>query len=121
MSIQTIILLVIFLSREQKKRKLPPNQQITDHILRWGIEHPGIKSANPQLQLETYTLTIDGEVENPVKLNWNDFMKLPKTVSTSDFHCVEGWSVLDCKWEGVHVREIEKLVKPKDVAQSSNF
>ncbi len=48
-------------------------------------------------------------------------MKLPKTVSVSDFHCVEGWSVLDCKWEGVHMREIEKLVKPRVVARSVSF
>jgi len=106
------------LSGEPKKKKLPPSQQVTDRILRWGIDHPGIKSTNPQLKPETYTLTIDGEVENPVKLSWNDFMKLPKTVSTSDFHCVEGWSVLDCKWEGIHIREIEKLVKPKEVAKA---
>ena len=109
------------MSSESKKGKLPPNQQVTDHILRWGIDHPGIKSTNPQLKLETYTLTIDGEVEKPIKLSWNDFMKLPKTVSISDFHCVEGWSVLDCKWEGVHIREIEKLVKPKAVAKAVTF
>ena len=100
---------------------MPPDQTVTDHILRWGTDHPGIKSTNPQLKLETYTLTIDGEVENPVTLSWNDFMKLPKTVSTSDFHCVEGWSVLDCKWEGIHIREIEKLVKPKEVARAVTF
>ncbi len=106
---------------ERKKRKLPPDQTATDHILRWGSDHPGITSANPELKLETYTLAIDGEVENPMKLSWNDFMKLPKTISISDFHCVESWSVLDCKWEGVHMREIEKLVKPKDVAKAVTF
>ena len=109
------------MSSEQKKRKLPPSQQVTDRILRWGTDHPGIKSANPQIKLETYTLTIDGEVENPIKLTWNDFMKLPKIVSTSDFHCVEGWSVLDCKWEGIRIREIEKLVKPREVAKAITF
>jgi len=109
------------LSLESKKKKLPPSQQVTDRILRWGIDHPGITSTNPQLILETYTLTIDGEVENPVKINWNDFMTLPKVFSTSDFHCVEGWSVLDCKWEGVHISEIERLVKPKDVAKAITF
>jgi DMSO/TMAO reductase YedYZ molybdopterin-dependent catalytic subunit len=109
------------LSCEPKKHKLPPNQTKTDHILVWGIDHPGITSTNPQLKLETYSLTVDGEVENPVTLSWNDFMKLPKTVSTSDFHCVEGWSVVDCKWEGVHIREIEKLVKPKEVARAVTF
>jgi DMSO/TMAO reductase YedYZ molybdopterin-dependent catalytic subunit len=108
-------------SGKQKSKKLPPDQQVTDRILRWGFDHPGITSTNPQLKLETYTLTIDGEVENPVKLSWNDFMKFPKTVSTSDFHCVEGWSVINCKWEGVHIREIEKLVQPKDVAKAVTF
>jgi DMSO/TMAO reductase YedYZ molybdopterin-dependent catalytic subunit len=109
------------LSSEKMNRKLPPDQEATDRILRWGIDHSGITSTNPELKLETYTLTIDGEVENPVKLSWNDFMKLPKTVSVSDFHCVEGWSVLDCKWEGVRIRDIEKLVKPKDVAKAVTF
>jgi DMSO/TMAO reductase YedYZ molybdopterin-dependent catalytic subunit len=101
-----------------KNQRLPPDQTATDRILRWGIDHPGITSTNPQLKIETYTLTVDGEVANPVKLNWNDFMQLPKTVSVSDFHCVEGWSVLDCNWEGVRIRDMEKLVKPKDVAKA---
>jgi DMSO/TMAO reductase YedYZ molybdopterin-dependent catalytic subunit len=104
-----------------KNRKLPPDQTATDRILRWGTDHLGITSTNPQLKLESYTLTVDGEVENPVKLGWNGFLKLPQTVSVSDFHCVEGWSVLDCKWEGVCIRDIEKLVKPKDVAKAATF
>ena len=102
-------------------RKLPPDQTTTDHILRWGTEHPGITSTNPQIDLSTYTLTIEGEVGDPAKLNWTDFLALPQTVSISDFHCVEGWSVLDCKWEGVRISEIEKLVKPKAVAQAITF
>jgi DMSO/TMAO reductase YedYZ molybdopterin-dependent catalytic subunit len=108
------------LSSKPQKR-LPPDQQATDKILRWGTDHPGITSTNPELQLETYTLTVEGEVENPVKLNWNDFMALPKTTSVSDFHCVEGWSVRDCKWEGVRIKDIEKLVNPKAVAKAVTF
>jgi len=112
---------VFFLSSEKQQRKLPPDQQATDRILRWGTDHPGITSANPQLKIENYSLTIDGEVDNPVTLSWNDFLRLPKTVSVSDFHCVEGWSVLDCKWEGVRIRDIEKLVKPRAVARAIAF
>jgi DMSO/TMAO reductase YedYZ molybdopterin-dependent catalytic subunit len=112
---------VFFLSSEIQQRKLPPDQQATDRILRWGTDHPGITSANPQLKIENYSLTIDGEVDNPVTLSWNDFLRLPKTVSVSDFHCVEGWSVLDCKWEGVRIRDIEKLVKPRAVARAIAF
>jgi DMSO/TMAO reductase YedYZ molybdopterin-dependent catalytic subunit len=108
------------LTYDQKKR-LPPDQEATDHILRWGFEHPGITAANPEIKLETYTLTIEGEVDNPVKLSWKDFLALPQTISVSDFHCVEGWSVLDCKWEGVRIRDIEKLVKPRTVARAVTF
>jgi DMSO/TMAO reductase YedYZ molybdopterin-dependent catalytic subunit len=111
---------VSFLS-SKKKQKLPPDQQATNRILRWGSDHPGITTTNPQLKLENYTLTIDGEVEKPVTLNWNDFLALPQTVSVSNFHCVEGWSVLDCKWEGVRISDIEKLVKPKAVARAVSF
>lgn len=109
------------MSCEPKKKKLPPDQQAVDRILRWGFDHPGIISTNPQLTLETYKLTVNGEVENPVVLDWNSFMALPKTSSTSDFHCVEGWSVMNCIWEGVAIREIEKLVKPRDVARAVTF
>jgi DMSO/TMAO reductase YedYZ molybdopterin-dependent catalytic subunit len=109
---------VILLS---ERKKLPPDQQAIERILRWGIDHPGITSTNPELKLETYSLTVDGEVENPVTLSWSDFLKLPQTVSVSDFHCVESWSVLDCKWEGVLIRDIEKLVKPKEVAKAVTF
>ena len=100
---------------------MPPDQQISDHILRWGTDHPGITSTNPQLRLETYTLTVEGEVDNPMKMNWKDFMTLPKTISVSNFHCVEGWSVLDCKWEGVKIKDIERLVKPKAEARAITF
>ncbi len=103
------------------KKRLPPDQHATDHILSWGTEHPGITSTNPQITLDNFTLTVEGEVDNPVKLSWKDFLALPQTVSVSDFHCVEGWSVLDCKWEGVRIRDIEKLVKPRDVARAVTF
>jgi DMSO/TMAO reductase YedYZ molybdopterin-dependent catalytic subunit len=114
--------MVFSLSFEQKSgRKLPPGQSVTDRILRWGTDHPGIVSVNPRIQTATYTLTMDGEVENPVRLSWSDVLTLPRTVSVSDFHCVEGWSVLNCRWEGVRFKDLERLVKPKPTAQAATF
>jgi DMSO/TMAO reductase YedYZ molybdopterin-dependent catalytic subunit len=104
-----------------KEKNLPPGQKPIKRILRWGIDHPGITSANPKIKLETYNLGIDGEVEKPASLNWPEFAALPSVVSISDFHCVEGWSVQNCKWEGVPIREIERLVKPKDTAKAITF
>jgi DMSO/TMAO reductase YedYZ molybdopterin-dependent catalytic subunit len=108
-------------SKSQNKKKLPPGQTPIDRILKWGIDHPGITPSNPKLDLKTYMLVVDGEVANPVKLSWDDILRLPKIVSISDFHCVEGWSVLNCRWEGVLFKEIVKLAKPKETAQFVTF
>ncbi len=108
-------------SKKPPEKKLPPGQSPIKRILRWGVDHPGITSANPKISLEGYVLTIDGEVENPVQLNWQEFLTLPMVVSLSDFHCVEGWSVLECKWEGVRIHDIERLVKPKHTARAVTF
>ncbi len=111
----------VCLSSESSSKKLPPGQHPIKRILRWGIDHPGITSVNPKLTLETYTLTVDGEVGNPVTLSWQDLLKLPVAVSVSDFHCVESWSVLDCRWEGIRIRDLDALVKPRAVAKAVTF
>ena len=108
-------------SKSQNEKKLPPGQTPIDRILKWGIDHPGITPSNPKLDLKTYMLVVDGEVTNPVRLSWDDILRLPKIVSISDFHCVEGWSMLNCKWEGVLFKEIVKLAKPKETAQFVTF
>jgi DMSO/TMAO reductase YedYZ molybdopterin-dependent catalytic subunit len=108
-------------SKSQNEKKLPPGQTPIDRILKWGIDHPGITPSNPKLDLKTYMLVVDGEVANPVRLSWDDILRLPKIVSISDFHCVEGWSVLNCKWEGVLFKEIVKLTKSKETAQFVTF
>lgn len=66
----------------------------------------------PDIDLHKWVFEVDGEVENPIKLGWNDFLQLPKTTDVSDFHCVTGWTKLDNKWEGVRFKEIANLVRP---------
>jgi DMSO/TMAO reductase YedYZ molybdopterin-dependent catalytic subunit len=90
-------------------------------LMRWGTDHPAITSKIPKIDLKTWTLTIEGEVEKTLKLTWDEIVKLPSTESVSDFHCVEGWSVLDCKWQGIGFRAILDLVKPKQSAKSVTF
>ena len=108
-------------SSEKGENRLPPGQTATNRILRWGIDHPGITSTNPRIDTSTYLLTVAGEVGNPVELSWNNVLQLPRTVSVSDFHCVEGWSVLDCRWEGVRFKDLASLAKPKPTAQAVTF
>ncbi|MBS7619658.1 molybdopterin-dependent oxidoreductase [Candidatus Bathyarchaeota archaeon] len=96
----------------EKERQMPPNQKPIKGILRWGIDHPGIVKELPKINREKWVLTIDGQIKHPLKLRWLDFLKMPQTRIVSDFHCVEGWSVLDCVWEGVLFITIMALVKP---------
>ncbi len=104
-----------------KRRKTPPGQAPIRQLLRWGTDHPGITRSNPRIDLKTYSLVIDGEVERPIRLTWEQIEKLPRTESISDFHCVEGWSVLSCRWEGVKFNHAVDLVKPKETAKSVTF
>jgi len=92
---------------------LPPEQRKIDAILRWNMDHPGIIRQNPPIDLKKWSLTVDGEVENPIKLALQEFIKLPSTESKSDFHCVEGWSVTDCNWYGVKFSSLVQSAKPK--------
>jgi DMSO/TMAO reductase YedYZ molybdopterin-dependent catalytic subunit len=41
--------------------------------------------------------------------------------SISDFHCVEGWSVLSCKWGGTPFKKLADLVIPKKTAKFVSF
>jgi DMSO/TMAO reductase YedYZ molybdopterin-dependent catalytic subunit len=106
---------------DEKLRKLPPGQTPVKHHPRWGKDHPTIGGPIPKIDLRSWILTIEGEVEKPLKLSWEEILKFPKFESVSDFHCVEGWSVLGSKWKGIEFKYIINLVKPKTTAQFVTF
>lgn len=54
----------------------------------------------------TWRLTVDGLVRNPLTLTFAEFTDLPQVERTRDFYCVEGWGVPEVKWKGVTVREL---------------
>lgn len=60
----------------------------------------------PCLHHNTWRFTIDGLVERPVTFRWEDFLRLPRKVQVSDFHCVEGWSVFDITYEGLKLTDL---------------
>lgn len=97
------------------KRQLPPGQRAIKKML---LRHMG---TIPEFDPKTWNLKMSGLVEAPQTLTWKEVQKLPKVTSTSDFHCVEGWSVLDNKWEGIPFKEIVKMAKPKKEARYVMF
>jgi len=100
-----------------KNEKLPPGQHEIKSHLRWNIDHPGIVPENPKVNLKDWKLTVDREVKNPLELTWPDLLKLPSIESVSDFHCVEGWSVRNCRWHGVKFSKLVEIVKPSEDAK----
>ena len=100
---------------------MPPRQVSIKRLRRWGKEHPTIGGPVPKIDLKSWMLVVDGEVEKPLRLDWNEFQRLPMTESVSDFHCVEGWSVLGCRWKGVRFKDLADIVKPKEAARFVSF
>ena len=86
--------------------RVPPNQRLTSSF---PVLHVG---SVPRFDPKTWDFIVEELVENPVRLSFDEFLKLPKVVSVSDFHCVTGWSKLNNRWEGVLFKTVVDLVKP---------
>ena len=90
--------------------RLPPGQYLTE---KWPVLHYG---GVPKVDLATWDFTMDGLVERPVKLTFEQMKALPRKTVQRDVHCVTRWSMLDSIWEGVPVSELMKLVQRKPEA-----
>jgi DMSO/TMAO reductase YedYZ molybdopterin-dependent catalytic subunit len=110
----------MFRSRAERKveeagydpARLPPGQYLTD---KWPVLHAGTV---PATDLAAWDFCVFGEVEEPLRLSWDEFKALPSSEITIDIHCVTRWSRFDARFRGVHWRELAKLVRPK---QSAHF
>jgi len=102
--------------REKEKQaraegRLPPGQSLT---IKWPVLHAG---GVPRLDEAKWDFRIDGMVEEPLRLTWQEFRGLPQVEVTSDFHCVTRWSRLDNRWKGVLFTEVLKRVKVRAGAE----
>jgi DMSO/TMAO reductase YedYZ molybdopterin-dependent catalytic subunit len=96
--------------RMQAEGRLPPGQSLT---LKWPVLHTG---AVPAFDPRTWDFAAGGLVEAPLRMDYADFMALPRTEVASDFHCVTRWSTFENRWEGVAFREILSRVRPRPEA-----
>lgn len=91
-------------------QRVPPGQHLTE---KWPVLTYG---GTPRFDPKTWTFRCFGLVEQEVVWTWEEFLRLPRVETTSDVHCVTHWSLLDNRWEGVHIREILKHVRIKPEA-----
>ncbi|WP_276120794.1 sulfite oxidase-like oxidoreductase [Pararhizobium qamdonense] len=93
------------ITRPQTDR-LPPGQHL---VKNWPVLDLG---QQPMIQPSEWSLHIVGGVENPVKLDWDAFHRLPQSNKLSDIHCVTTWSRYDNRWQGVSTHDLLDLVMP---------
>lgn len=85
---------------------LPPGQYEVASLRKFHVGLPN------HFDEETWTLEVEGLVENPLSLSYMELMSLPRAVRFSDFHCVTGWSKLKSSWEGTLFTTIMRESRP---------
>lgn len=95
----------------RKEGRLPPGQALTN---KWPVLST---TGAPRVDLEKWRFRVNGLVENPIVLTYNELLALPHIEVMTDIHCVTRWSKLDNLWEGVAFRTIADLVRPKAEAK----
>ena len=91
--------------------RLPPGQYLTD---KWPVLHAG---SVPKTDLATWDFRVSGEVEEPLRVTWDEFKRLPSKEMTIDIHCVTRWSRFDTSFRGVHWSVLAELVRPRSTAR----
>lgn len=93
-------------SRDTRRAdRLPPGQMLTRN---WPVLHHGTV---PRIETAQWSLTIDGAVETPVRLDWETFSRLPRARVHCDIHCVTTWSRLDNVFEGPSTASVMAAVR----------
>jgi len=80
--------------------RLPPGQVLTK---KWPVLHYGLV---PTVDLATWTFTVDGLVERPFVLRYDELLALPRSTTRCDIHCVTTWSRFDNSFGGVAVQSL---------------
>lgn len=99
-----------------------PRSQLTEADISPHFWPNGTMPASPEYdalvasRFETYSLRIDGLVENPVELSLADLKQFPKQDQITTHFCIQGWSGV-AKWGGVQMHHILDLVQPKPEAR----
>jgi len=88
------------------------------------IDNWGQRTVDPQRLddiLANWQLAVDGLVDNKLNLNFAQLVDLRSHNPVMDFHCVEGWSVYDVPWNGVHLSTLFSQAGVQPSATHVNF
>ena len=86
-----------------RTNRVPPGQTL---VSEWPVLHYGTA---PTIETSGWTFSISGLVSRERRLDYQEFLALPRVKVFSDIHCVTGWSRLDNLWEGPGAATIKDL------------
>ena len=84
-------------ARTSDAPRVPPGQVKTE---KWPVLHYGNV---PRVDLATWRFRINGLVDRPFELTYEELTSLPRQETLCDIHCVTRWSRLDNRFEGVSI------------------
>lgn len=88
-------------------------------VRRWRIN---TVERDVRVDLDSWRLTIDGLVERPLTLTYDELRALtPQHRQVTSLHCVEGWGFHDIRWEGIHLTTLFEKVGVKPEATHVSF
>lgn len=94
--------------RSERDPRLPPGQYDT------GTDWPVLTAEPaPQVDLSTWSIGIDGLVDNPTTWTMDDLERLPPSTYEGDIHCVTTWSKLGTVFGGVSVDALLEAAGPQ--------
>jgi DMSO/TMAO reductase YedYZ molybdopterin-dependent catalytic subunit len=67
----------------------------------------------PRVDIKNYKLKVDGLVENPLELLFDELVNLGTEKYTADFNCVTKWTIKGVEWEGVKIKKLAEMAKVK--------
>ncbi|MEO9253961.1 MAG: molybdopterin-dependent oxidoreductase [Tepidiformaceae bacterium] len=70
--------------------------------------------------IAAYRLKVDGEVDNPLDLSYEEILSLPAHEHTIRISCVSGWTQV-VVWKGPRVRDVLALAKERANVESVGF
>jgi DMSO/TMAO reductase YedYZ molybdopterin-dependent catalytic subunit len=96
-----------FHGRGNRDPRLPPGQYDV------GRDWPVLTAeATPTLSTATWTFSVGGLVEQPMKWTWEEIQALPDSTFNGDIHCVTTWSKLGVSFRGVSVDTLLAAARP---------
>lgn len=92
--------------------RVPPGQRVVGDL--FPVMTAG---TTPGFDIGEWDLRVRGLVENPLRLSYEEFERLPWVEVVADMHCVTTWSKLDNVWGGVQASYLLGLASPRPEAR----